>query len=60
MDKTNLLENVVKLNIKSRPKSKEGEKKKKILTKVHALYQYREVAYNAFRSGIFLIKEKKD
>ena len=59
MDKTNLLENVVKLNIKSRPKSKEGEKKK-ILTKVHALYQYREVAYNAFRSGIFLIKEKKD
>ena len=28
MDKTNLLENVVKLNIKSRPKSKEGKKKK--------------------------------
>ena len=27
MDKTNLLENVVKLNIKSRPKSKEGKKK---------------------------------
>ena len=33
MDKTNLLENVVKLNIKSRPKSKEGEKKKKYLQK---------------------------
>ena len=28
MDKTNVLENVVKLNIKSRPKSKEGKKKK--------------------------------
>ena len=54
MDQTNLLENMGKINNKSRLKTKEGKDKKQ-----NAFYEGRELTLNAFRSGIFLIKEKQ-
>ena len=54
MDQTNLLENIVKLNDKSRPNTKEGKaKKQNTFDSVNALYEGRELTFNAFRSGIF-------
>ena len=59
MDRTNLLENMVKINNKSRPKTKEGkDKKQNAFDSVSAPYECRELTLNAFRSGIFPIKEK--
>ena len=59
MDQTNLLENIIKFNNKSRPKTKEGkDKKRNAFDSVSALYEFRELTLNAFRSGIFPIKEK--
>ena len=59
MDRTNLLENKVKFNNKSRPKTKEEEdEKRNIFDSVNALYEGRETL-NAFRSGILLIKATK-
>ena len=59
-DQTNLLENMVKCNNKSRPKTKEGKNKKRsIFDSVSALYEGRELTLNTFRSGIFSIKEKQ-
>ena len=60
MDQTNLLENMVKFNNKSRPKTKEGkDKKRNAFDSVSTLYESRELTFNSFRSGIFPIKEKQ-
>ena len=37
-DQSNLLKNILESNKKSRPKRKEGQAKKEILTKVHMLF----------------------
>ena len=58
MDQTNLLENMVKFNNKSTPKTKIG-KDRKGNTFDSALYEGRELILNAFRSRIFPIKEKQ-
>ena len=57
MDQINLLENMVKFNEKSIPRSKEGKaKKENTFDSVNALYEGRELTLNAFRKGIFPIK----
>ena len=57
MDQTNLLENMVKFNNKSKPKTKEGKaQKQNTFGSINALYEIRELTLNAFRSGIFPIK----
>ena len=58
MDQINLLENMKKLNDKSRPK-KGKDKKQNTFDSVSALYEGLELTLNAFRSGIFPIKEKQ-
>ena len=59
-DQTHLLENIKKINHKSRPKTKEGKNKKRnTFDSVSALYEDRELTLNVFRSGIFPIKEKQ-
>ena len=61
MDQTNLLENMVKFNNKSRPKTKEGKgKKQNTFDSVNALYEGRELTLNTFRSRIFPIKKHKE
>ena len=60
MDQTNLLENMVKFSNKSRPKTKEGkDKNQNTFDSVDALYEGWKLTLNAFRSGIFPIKEKQ-
>ena len=60
MDQTNLLENMVEHNSKSRPKTKEGKGKEwDTFDSVSALYEGRELALSAYRSIIFPIREKK-
>ena len=60
MDQTNLLDNAVDFNNKSRPRSKEDkDKKQNTFKSVSAFYEGRELTLNAFRSGVFPIKEKK-
>ena len=60
MDQTNLLENMVNFINKSRPISKEHkDKKRNTFDSVNALYEGRELTVNAFRSGMFPIKEKQ-
>ena len=60
MDQANLLENMKRFNDKSRPKTKEGkDKKQNSCDSVSALYDSRELTFNAFRSEIFPIKEKQ-
>ena len=57
MHQTNLLENLVKFNDKSRARSKEDKNKKRnTFDSVTALYEGRELTLNAFRSEIFPIK----
>ena len=57
MDQRNLLENMVKFNNKSKPKTKEGKaKKQNTFDSVNTPYEGRELTLNAFRSGIFPIK----
>ena len=62
VDQSNLLEDMVEFNEKSRPTKKEDKEKKKRNTfeSVNALYEGRELALNAFKSGIFSIKATKD
>ena len=61
MDQTNLLENVIEFNNQSRSRSKEDKNKKwNTFNSVGVLYEGRELTLNAFRSGIFPIKEKKE
>ena len=60
MYQSNILENMVKFNNKSKPKTKEGKaKEQNIFDSVNALYEGRELTLNAFKNGIFLIKPKK-
>ena len=60
MDQANLLENMVKFNNKSRPRSKEDkDKKRNTFDCVNALYEGRELSLNALKSEIFSIKEKE-
>ena len=59
MDQTNLLENTVKFNNKSKPRTKESKAKKHTVCSVNALYEGRELTLNAFKSGIFSIKGTK-
>ena len=47
---------MVEFNNRSRPKTIEGRNEKKMLLKVH---EGRELILNAFRSGIFPVKEAK-
>ena len=57
MDQTNLLENMVKFNNKSKPKTKEGKNKKQnTFDRVNSLYEGCEVTLNSFRSKLFPIK----
>ena len=59
MDQTNLLQNI-KFNNKSTPRSTEDKNKKRnTADNVNALHEGWELTYNAFRSGIFPIKEKQ-
>ena len=61
MDQANLLENMVKFSNESRPKTKEGkDKKQNTFDSVNSLYEGRKLTLNAFRSGIFPIKEKQE
>ena len=61
MDQSNLLDNMVKFNNKSKPKTKEGKaKKQNTFDSVNALYKGWELTLNAFRSGILPIKQHKE
>ena len=61
MNQTNLLENMVKCNNKSRPKTKEGkDEKRNTFDSVSALYEGRELTLNVFINGIFPVKEKQE
>ena len=58
MDQSNLLKELVEFNDKSRPRTAEGKDKKRNTYKsTYALYESRKLILNAFRSGIFPIKE---
>ena len=60
MDQTNLLENMKKINNKSKSKTKEGKhKKQNNLDSVNALYEGLELTLSAFRSEIFSIEATK-
>ena len=60
MDQTNLLENMKKINNKSKSKTKEGKhKKQNTLDSVNALYEGLELTLSAFRSEIFPIEATK-
>ena len=51
---------MIKFNSKSRPKAKEDkDKKQHIFNGVNALYKGQKLTFNAFRSGMFPVKEKK-
>ena len=57
MGQSNLLENMLKFNKKSRPKTKEGkDKKENTFGSVNAFFEGPELTVNAFRSGIFPMK----
>ena len=57
MDQPNLLENMEKLNNKSKPKTKEGNvKKRNTFDIVNACHEDWELPLNAFRSGMFPVK----
>ena len=60
MDQSNLLENIVNLNNKSRPRLNKDKEKKILMStyeSAYALYEGQELTYNTFESGIFPIKE---
>ena len=60
MDQTNLLENMVKFNNKSKPKTKEGTgKKRNTFDSLNAFYEGRELTLNAFRSRMLPTKATK-
>ena len=60
VNQTNLLENIVKLNNKSKQKRKEGkDKKRNTFDSVNALFEGRELTLNAFRIGVFPVKATK-
>ena len=58
MEQTNLLENIVNFSNKSKPRSKrDKDKKQNTYDSINALYEGQELILNAYKSGIFLIKE---
>ena len=58
MEQTNLLENIVIFSNKSKPRSKrDKDKKQNTYDSINALYEGQELILNAYKSGIFLIKE---
>ena len=60
IDQINRLENILKFNNKSKPKTKEGkDKKRNIFDSVNALCKGRELTLNAFRCGSSPIKAKQ-
>ena len=60
MDQTNLVDNIVKFNNKSEPKTKESKDQKlNTFDSVNALYEGQELTLNAFRSRICPIKATK-
>ena len=57
MDQSNLLENIVEFNNKSRLREKKGkDKKRNTFDSVNAVQEGRKLTLNAFKSGIFPIK----
>ena len=56
MDQSNVLENILKFDNKSRPRSKEDKEKSDTYEIVYALYEGRELTLNVFKIGIFPIK----
>ena len=59
VDQSNLLESIVKLDNKSRPRLKEDKEKRYTYKTACDLYEGRELTLNCFKSGIFRIKEKQ-
>ena len=58
MEQTNLLENIVNFSNKSKPRSKrDKDKKQNTYDSINALYEGQELILNAYKSGIFPIKE---
>ena len=56
-DQSNLLKNIVELNEKLRPKTKEGkDKKRDTYESAWALYEGQELTLNVSKSGIFPIR----
>ena len=58
-DQSNLLENLVEFQNKSKPKNKEGKDKKEIFMKVRMLFMKVE-NYSSFKRRIFPIKATQD
>ena len=57
MNQPNLLEKREKFNNKSKPKTKEGnDKKRNTFDSVNACYEDQDLPFNAYRSGMFPIK----
>ena len=57
MDQSNLLENMVTFNNNSKPKTKDVKaKEQNTFDSVDALYEGRELFFNAFKSRIFPVK----
>ena len=60
MDQTNLLKNWIEFGERYRPRTKKDtDKKRNTFESVNALQEDRELILNAFRSGIFPMKEKQ-
>ena len=54
------MKNIVEYNQKYRPRTKEGQDKRRdTYESVYALYEGRELSLNAFRSGLSLIKSTR-
>ena len=61
MDQTNVLEDMVKIGNKSKPKTKEEtHRKQNTFDSVNDLYEGKELTPYAFRNGVFPIKKNKE
>ena len=61
MDQTNVLEDMVKIGNKSKPKTKEEtHRKQNTFDSVNDLYEGKELTSYAFRNGVFPIKKNKE
>ena len=59
MNQSNLLRNLAEFNEKYRPRIRESKDEKNIFESENALYEGRELILNAFRNGIFPVKETR-
>ena len=59
MDQTSLLDNMVKCNNNTRPKTKECKYKRNTFDSARALYERPELTLDTLRSELFPIKERK-